>query len=128
MPIKSIFHPDRKSKTIGHSHFGDMWDSLPDRAKNYIAEIEQRCDPTGEVQMIASLTEQRDALVQKNLELKEMLREFMMRNQCAFPENDADIFWWHSGLKPDLMIKFFEAAGFGDDQEIPGYPIAIHAQ
>lgn len=67
--IKSRFHPERKSKCIGHIHFGDMWNTLPDRVKNYICDLEQICDHTGMVQQIASLTEQRDALVEKLNEL-----------------------------------------------------------
>ncbi len=69
--IASRFHPDRKSMCTAHSHFGAMWNDLPDRVKNYISSLEQRGDKAGEIQMIASLTEQRDALVERLLEIKE---------------------------------------------------------
>lgn len=118
----SKFHPERKNQCVGHIHFGEMWDTLPDRVKNYICAMEQRCDPTGEVQQIASLTEQRDALVDQVVELKELLREFIMRKQCAFPETDADIYWWHAGLSPDLISKFFEPARISSNY-IPFYPV-----
>lgn len=68
--VNSRFHPDRANNSICHSYFGDMWHTLPDRAKNYIADIEQSCDQTGNIQIIASLGEQRDALIEKILELK----------------------------------------------------------
>lgn len=64
-------------------------------------------------------------LIDEMHQLKLLLREFMMRSKCAFPENDADVFWWNSGLKPDLMTRFFDAAGISQ-QEIPGFP--VHAK
>jgi hypothetical protein len=120
--MTSKFHPNHTNKCISHIHFGEMWNNLPDRVKNYICDLEQRADPAGKIQMIGSLTEQRDALIEKNNELKELLREFIMRKQCAFPENDADIYWWHAGLSPDLIPKFFTVVGIGS-MEIPFYPV-----
>ena len=44
--------------------------SLPLPLRTYIHRLETRCDPTGDLQQIASLTEQRDALVLKVRELE----------------------------------------------------------
>lgn len=69
--MKSRFHPEKKNKCIAHVHFGEMWDTLPERVKNYICDLEQRADPSGEIQTIASLTEQRDGLVERVRELED---------------------------------------------------------
>lgn len=37
--------------------------ALPERVRQYVHDLETRCDPAGDVQTIASLREQRDALV-----------------------------------------------------------------
>ena len=37
--------------------------ALPEPVRTYVFDLETRCDPSGDVQRIASLTEQRDALV-----------------------------------------------------------------
>lgn len=47
--------------------------ALPIRVRIYIRDIETRCDPTGDIQTIASLTEQRDGLVLRLRELEDML-------------------------------------------------------
>ena len=53
----------RKNKCEAHAALGKSWDRLPNKVKNYINELEQRSDPSGDVQTIACLAEQRDALV-----------------------------------------------------------------
>lgn len=45
--------------------------------------------------------------------LRQLLREFMLRSQCAFPESEEEIEFWDEGLKPELIKRFFDAAGFG---------------
>lgn len=69
--LKSSRHPNKENKCISHSFFKEEWNTLSDRVKNYISSLEQRCDPSGEIQMIGSLTEQRDALIEKDNEFKE---------------------------------------------------------
>ena len=49
--------------------------ALPLPLRNYIHWLETRCDPTGDLQRIASLTEQRDALVVKVRELEAELKK-----------------------------------------------------
>ena len=49
---------------------------LPEKLRRYIHDIETRSDPAGDVAQIASLTEQRDALVNK---VKELERESQRR-------------------------------------------------
>lgn len=44
--------------------------ALPEPLRRYIHDIETVCDPTGMVQQIASLTEQRDGLLMKSKELE----------------------------------------------------------
>ena len=52
-----------KNLYLKHCYFGTEWDTLSDKVKNYICDLEQPCDPSGNIQTIGSLTEQRDALV-----------------------------------------------------------------
>ena len=58
-----------KNKCLAHSYLGKSWNRLPNKVKNYICELEQRTDPAGDTQTIASLTQQRDALVKAYKEL-----------------------------------------------------------
>lgn len=51
----------------------DEINALPERVRAYVHDLETRCDPSGDVQRIASLTEQRDALVLANREQREAL-------------------------------------------------------
>ena len=44
--------------------------ALPDDVRKYIHDLETRCDPAGDVQTIASLTEQRDALTARLAEVE----------------------------------------------------------
>jgi hypothetical protein len=43
---------------------------LPDKLRNYVHDVVTRSDPAGDTKEIASLTEQRDALVAKMRELE----------------------------------------------------------
>jgi hypothetical protein len=47
--------------------------ALPDHVREYIHALETICDPSGLVQTIASLTEQRDALAEQNRELRDRI-------------------------------------------------------
>ena len=72
------------------------YDPLPDSVKRYIMELETRCDPAGDIQTIASLTDQRDALLKYLDELKAVLHDIMMTgmtmpfetHSCAESERD----------------------------------------
>jgi hypothetical protein len=71
--------------------------ALPDRVRYYIHDIETRCDPSGDVQTIASLTEQRDGLL---LALADARRaeEFIAREgyrRCDAAECNCGE--WHGG-------------------------------
>jgi hypothetical protein len=48
--------------------------ALPERVRYYIHDLETRADPSGDVQTIASLTEQRDALVLVRADLAAQVR------------------------------------------------------
>jgi hypothetical protein len=50
------------------------FNALPEKLRRYIHDIETRLDPAGNVKEIASLTEQRDALVALVRELKAELK------------------------------------------------------
>ena len=64
----------RKNMTIAHYFFSDEeWRMVPEKAKNYISDMEQRVDRSGEIRTIASLMEQRDGLIKKVKELEAKL-------------------------------------------------------
>jgi hypothetical protein len=48
----------------------DEINALPDKFRRYIHDLETRCDKSGDVQMIAILRENRDALQQRVEELE----------------------------------------------------------
>lgn len=48
----------------------EMINALPERLRRYVHDLETRCDPSGDIQTIASLTEQRHGLLQQVAELQ----------------------------------------------------------
>jgi len=56
----------------------DEINNLPDSVRRYIAAIETKCDPAGDIRLIADLKEQRDALI-KRLEQAERERDEALR-------------------------------------------------
>jgi len=61
----------RPVRCLMHCHLADVWDDLPNKVKNYIADIEQRADPAGECQDRAFLLDLVDSLMSKLKELEE---------------------------------------------------------
>ncbi len=54
----------------------------------------------------------RDKLKQiQDIESNEILREFMMRANYAFPQSEEDINYFNEGLNPKMMERFLESAG-----------------
>lgn len=64
--------------------------ALPIRVRTYIRDIETRCDPTGDIQTIASLTEQRDGLLLVLADTRAELAAY--REQVTIPDHD----WQHT--------------------------------
>lgn len=46
-------------------------------------------------------------------EYRSLLRELMMRQQLAVPENDQDNQWYDEGIHPTFIPRFFSAVGIG---------------
>jgi hypothetical protein len=53
--------------------------ALPEPLRAYVHDLETRADPAGDIQRIASLTEQRDALVAGRRELEAEIKELRKR-------------------------------------------------
>ena len=84
VPASTIEESDRPSKWSEHTIrlregavlSPEEINGLPEKLRRYIYELETRADPSGDIKQIASLTEQRDALVMKVKELEgELKRE-----------------------------------------------------
>jgi len=52
--------------------------SLPEKLRRYIHDLATRSDPAGDIRTIASLTDQRDALVRR---VKELEKATLMRDE-----------------------------------------------
>lgn len=79
--------------------------ALPGRVRRYVHDLETRCDPTGDIQSIASLTEQRDALLAARVDLIDdrdalaaRVRELeaTLANERGEGEPPSEGWFWHA--------------------------------
>jgi hypothetical protein len=91
----------------------DEINALPDRVRQYIHDIETRCDPTGEVQTIWSQREQIAGLVTKVRELEGVMEE---------NERLLEALEWASDADPQLVeqIKARAALSPSEKQDAQG--------
>jgi hypothetical protein len=75
---------------------------LPEPLREYICELETRCDPAGDVQTIASLRDQRDGLLSELARLRMALEQY--------GGHDAACTVFYGGLEPRPCSCGFTAA------------------